>query len=115
MSNFVINKNQLNNCCVTVSERSELVAPYFLVVFSSKFDTDGDTRSVSVQNSAPTNIRYDLLEITETTDPDPLSAEVYFPVTGEWSYKVYESENQTTDVASTTGRILQRGFIFVKD
>lgn len=115
MSNFVIHKDQINNCCVTVSERSELINPYFLVVFTSKFDTDGDTRSVSVQNSAPVNIRYDILEITEKTSPDPLAAEVYFPVTGEWSYKVYESETQTTDVADTTGRILQRGFIFVKE
>lgn len=113
MSNFVINKGQLNRCVVTVSERSELAAPHFLVVFSSKFDTDGDTRSCSVQNTAPENIRYDLLEITEQADPDPLSAEVYFPEIGEWSYKIYESEIATTDVANTTGRILQEGFIFV--
>jgi hypothetical protein len=32
---------------------------------------------------------------------------------GEWSYKVYESANQTLDILETTGRILQHGLVIV--
>jgi hypothetical protein len=45
---------------------------------------------------------------------DNLSGEVYL-IAGEWSYKVYESSSQTLDVNATTGRVLQRGFIVVKE
>ena len=69
MSNFVIRKNQVNRIVATLSERSQLVDPYFLLVFSKNIDLSGITASVSVQNSVPQNIRYDLLEILETTSP----------------------------------------------
>ncbi len=115
MSNFVLNKGQLNNVVVTVSERSELIDPFYLVVFNSKFDTDGDTTSLSVQDVSPSKIRYNLFEITETSGADPLNAEVYFPDSGEWNYKIYESATQTLDVDETTGEILQRGLVIVKE
>lgn len=115
MSNFVINKGQVNNCVVTVSERSQLINPYFLVVFSQKFDTDKTTTSLSVMNTAPVNIRYDIFEITEKTSPNNLNAEVYFPESGEYSYSVYESNDPTLVVAETTGRVLQKGFIIVNE
>lgn len=87
--------------------------PYFLVVFTSKFDDGAAQRVCSVQNQAASNIRFDLIVITETTNPNPLFGEVYL-IEGEWSYEVYESVDQTILVAETTGRILQRGFIVVK-
>jgi hypothetical protein len=113
MSNVIINKGQINRVVVTVSERSKLLDPYYLVVFTSKFAMDDVTTSISVTDSVPTNIRYNLFEITEKTSPDPLLAEVHL-VEGEWSYKVYESVAQTLDVEETTGEILQQGLIIVK-
>ena len=110
MSNFVIEKNTVNNICVTLSERSQLLDPYYLIVFTNKFDLDGSTVSCSLQ--ATSNIRYDLIVITETTNADGLAGEVYL-IEGEWSYNVYESALPTLDVLDTTGRILQKGFIVV--
>lgn len=110
MSNFVIEKNTVNNICVTLSERSQVNDPYYLIVFTNKFDLDGDTASCSLQ--ATSNIRYDLIVITETTNPIALDGEVYL-IEGEWSYSVYESALPTLVVAETTGRILQKGFIVV--
>jgi hypothetical protein len=110
MSNFVIEKNTVNNICVTLSERSQLLDPYYLIVFTNKFDLDGSSVSCSLQ--ATSNIRYDLIVITETTNPDAFQGEVYL-IEGEWSYSVYESTLPTLDVLDTTGRILQRGFIVV--
>lgn len=110
MSNFVIEKNTVNNICVTLSERSQLLDPYYLIVFTNKFDLDGASVSCSLQ--ATSNIRYDLIVITETTNADGLAGEVYL-IEGEWSYSVYESALPTLDVLDTTGRILQKGFIVV--
>jgi hypothetical protein len=110
MSNFVIEKNTVNNICVTLSERSQLLDPYYLIVFTNKFDLDGATVSCSLQ--ATSNIRYDLIVITETINPDGFQGEVYL-IEGEWSYSVYESVRATVDIAETTGRILQKGFIVV--
>ena len=109
MSNFVINKGGVNNVCVTVSERSRLVNPFFLLVFTNKFT--GTQAVCSLQYSASNN-RYDLFQITEKSNPDNTKGEIHL-IEGEWSYSIYESAIQTLDPASTTGRVLQKGFIIV--
>jgi len=113
MSNFVLDKSTVNNVVVTVSERSRLTDPFFLVVFSNKFSTSEVLKSCSLKSDF-SNPRYDLFIIEEKTDPDPLSGEVYL-IEGEWSYEVYESTEQTLIVSETTERILQRGLVIVKD
>jgi hypothetical protein len=113
MSNFILNKSQINNVVVTVGERSQLIDPYFLIVFENKFSTSDVTTSCSLKASA-TNVRYDLLEITEQAAPNPLLGQVHL-LEGEWSYKIYESNLQTLNVSSTTLRVLQQGFIIVKE
>ena len=110
MSNFVINKGQLNNVVVTVSERSRLVNPFFLFELVNKFS--GTQTFCSLQLSA-SNIRYDLFQITETAAPNNLDGEVSL-IEGEWNYKIYESVNQTLDPSQTTGRVLQKGQIIVE-
>jgi hypothetical protein len=59
-------------------------------------------------------MRYDLLQIEEKSSPEPLNGEVFL-ISGEWSYEVYESQAQTLEVSETTERVIQRGFIIVKD
>lgn len=113
MSNFVINKSQTNNIAITLSERSQITSPYFLFVFTSKFDDGASNVVCSVQNQIAQNNRYDLVVIEEKSNPIPLDGEVYL-IEGEWSYNVYESVAPTLLVAETTERVLQRGFIIVK-
>jgi hypothetical protein len=112
MANFVIRKNQVNNITLTLRERSQLVNPYYLIVFENNFSTSKVVKYASVLNQAPSNIRYDLIVIEETASPDALLGEVRMLV-GEWSYRVYESANQTLDILETTGRILQHGLVIV--
>ena len=112
MGNFVIQKGELNNVVLTLSEMSRVSNPWFLFVFTNKFSTSEVTALCSVQ-SIGTTIRYDLLEINEKPSPNPLLGEVYL-IEGEWSYEVYESSTQTINTNDTTGRVLQRGFIIVK-
>ena len=76
MSNFVLEKNKVNNVVLTLSERSQLLNPWFLIVFTNKFSTSDVIRSCSLQNGVSFNIRYDLLIIEEKASPDPLSGEV---------------------------------------
>ena len=114
MSNFVIEKNTVNNIVLTLSERSQLVDPYYLIVFKSKFSTEDDYKYCSVQNQVSSNIRYDLVVITEQTNPVALDGEVYL-IEGEWSYNIYESQLPTLLVEETTGRVIQNGFIVVKE
>jgi hypothetical protein len=113
MSNFVLNKNQINNVVVTVSERSQLLDPYFLIVFRNKFSTEDVETKCSLRNGVAFNMRYDLFVIHEKVAPVALNGEVHL-IEGEWSYEVYESANATLNIASTTQRVLQRGFIIVK-
>lgn len=115
MSNFVLKKNTNNNIVATVSERSQLIDPYYLIVFKSKFSTSDVYTKTIVVDSVESNIRYNLFSIQEKESPDPFQGEVYFPETGEWSYEIYESNIQTLDVADTTGRILQRGLLIVEE
>ena len=112
MANFVIRKNQVNNIPLTLRERSQLVNPYYLIVFENNFSTSNVLKYASVQNQAPVNIRYDLVVIEEKASPDAMLGEVRMLV-GEWSYKVYESAEQTLDIDETTGRILQHGLVIV--
>lgn len=114
MSNFVIEKNTVNNIVLTLSERSQLVDPYYLIVFKSKFSTDDVYKYCSVQNQVSSNIRYDLVVITEQINPVALDGEVYL-IEGEWSYNIYESQLPTLLVEETTGRVIQNGFIVVKE
>jgi len=114
MSNFVIEKNTVNNIVLTLSERSQLVDPYYLIVFKSKFSTEDVYKYCSVQNQVASNIRYDLVVITEQTNPVALDGEVYL-IEGEWSYNIYESQLPTLLVEETTGRVIQNGFIVVKE
>jgi hypothetical protein len=114
MSNVVLNKGELNRVVVTVSERSQLLDPYYLIVFTSKFSMDDVTTVTSVQDVSPATIRYNLFEITEQTAPNALLGQVHL-IEGEWSYKIYESNAQTLNVSATTGEVLQQGLIIVKD
>ena len=112
MSNIVINKGTVNGVVATLSERSKLINPFYLFVFTSKFSTSKDEKKTSVQSSF-SNSRYDLLLIEEINQPDALQGQIYL-LEGEWSYKVYESETQTLNVEDTTGEIIQQGLIIVK-
>lgn len=113
MSNFVLYKNQVNNVVLTLSERSQLLNPWFLIVFTNKFYTSDVVQSCSLQNGVAPNIRYDLLIIEEKISPNALIGEISL-IEGEWDYQVFESSTQTLDVNGTTGRILQKGFLIVK-
>lgn len=111
MSNFVINKGQTNNTVLTLGERSQLVDPYYLLVFTNKFSTS-TVQEVCSLKSSNSNERFDLLEIVEQSSPDNTLGQIHL-IEGEWSYKVYESTLQTLDPDETTGRILQQGLTIV--
>lgn len=112
MSNFVLKKGEVNNIALTLSERSRLVSPYYLFVFKSKFSLEDLFAYCTLQ--AVSNIRFDLLQIEEKINPNGLNGEVFL-IEGEWSYEVYESQEPTLIVSETTQRIIQRGFIIVKN
>lgn len=112
MANFIIRKNQINNVGLTLRERSQFVEPFFLFVFSQKFATHEVLKFASVQNQASYNIRMDLVVFEDKLNPDTLVGEIDLDL-GEWSYRVYESLNQTLDVSETTGRVIQKGLIIV--
>lgn len=108
MSNIVIRKNEINNLALTLRERSQLVDPYYLFEFISNFSTTPLKRYASAQNQASVNIRYDLIVLSEQANPEGLDGEIRL-MEGEWSYKVYESQEPTLEVSETTGRIIQHG------
>lgn len=113
MANLIIEKASVNTLIVTVSERITIENPYYLFVLDSKFNKT-EQRKFNAVNISNNKIRYDKFEVTETTSPDNTNAEVEL-FTGEWDYTIYESETQTLDINDTTGVILERGLVVVKD
>lgn len=53
--------------------------------------------------------RYNLFDITEQANPDPLAAEVELDE-GFYTYKVYDNANSTTNVAPDGLTLLEQGF-----
>ena len=112
MANIVIYQNTVNNIVVSLSERSQLIDPYYLFRFKRNINTSDEFAVCVVQNTSAHPERYDLVVITETSNPTPLDGEVELEL-GEWAYEVYESATPTTDINNTTGRVIHRGLSII--
>lgn len=115
---IVINKNSINKVALTLTERALLPAPFFLFVFETDGNkNDGDIRLLlDNEESEELRERVNLFSIQENESGIEQGAadnEAIRLSEAQYTYKVYESELATTDIAATTGRILESGFMRV--
>ena len=116
---IVINKNSVNKVALTLTERVAIPAPFFLFVFITDGDTeDGEIRLVQDNTaSEEQQERFDLFLIEENETGIKEGGAINEAIRlseAQYRYKVYESEIETTDIALTTGKVLEVGFMRVK-
>lgn len=119
-----INKGQKNIVGLTLTETSRVTSPYYLFVFTS----DGAKFQEEVIFVAPDVSGYperlNIFEIVEGSTGSKtfanghellLEGEAHLNLeSGQYTYKVYESETLVTEVALTTGNIVETGRMVVQ-
>lgn len=98
----------------TLTEKSQLLNPYYLFKFTSDVEDTEVLFNMADQSMYPRRFNEMVLtEVDGTIIPvDPSNGEVNLNY-GWGTYEVYESVTQTLVVANTTGRILEQGKYFV--
>ena len=100
-----LDKGVLNRVVLTLNENSNLVSPFYLFVFENEFDTATDPIELYLANISTSTNRYDLFLLTEGTDVTLKE--------GQYTYKVYESATEPTEIADTTGDVIEEGRMVV--
>lgn len=104
---IVINKGESNDIVVTVTEKTTISNPYYLFVFESRQAPNNIVKCIASNRSTVT-VRYDEFTIDEKESPNSLAGEIEFPITGEWSYSIYQTANLSLIVPSEIN-IVERG------
>lgn len=100
-----INKDEVNNIVLTLSEVSSLNNPYYLFVFQSEFNPEADPiyfTSLDISNY-PERFNQFLLD-------EPIDVEL---IKGQYTYSVYESLEVPSTIDDTTGNIIEEGRMVV--
>lgn len=88
--------------CLTLAESSLLAAPHYLFALYRDIDLDEPVRCVHYTDTSTYPNTYNLFVFNEDI------------VSGEYTYRVYESSDANpTEIADTTGRILEEGLMIV--
>jgi hypothetical protein len=112
---IILKKDQSNIVALTLTEKSQLIDPYWVIQFKPDL-LDAPAHTVVAPDDSPFPRRWNRLTLIDTNvtgGPDPLVGEFDLP-TGWGTYEVYESEIPTTDLLQTTGRVLEEGKYWVE-
>lgn len=88
---ITINKGQSNKVVVTLTEKCTLTNPLFIFVFTN--DTTSDEVTFTADDTSNSKIRFNEFTIVESDTPDVYNGIISLNPQGDWSYKVYETEN----------------------
>ena len=101
-------KASVNIVALTLTEKRTVFTPTtYLFEFESQ-STALKTYCIGVDTSNWPE-RYNLFDITEQVNPDPLASEVNL-AEGFYTYKVYDNANSATNVDPTGLKLLEEGF-----
>lgn len=101
-------RNQTNNVVFTLTEKTTLSAPYFLISFNN-LATNEFIYAICPDTSTQTD-RYNLLTIIESTTQIPLSGQIKL-IEGTYEYKVYEQSSSSNLLPSLATSLLETGLI----
>lgn len=108
---IVIEKGATNSVIFTLTEKSQLPAPYYLFDFIN--DSDAEQKLFNMTDLSGYPRRYNKFNLIESSSQDLPNGKVELDY-GWGTYRVYESATQSLVIANTTGRILEEGKYFVK-
>jgi hypothetical protein len=112
---IILKKSETNIIALTLTEKSELINPYWVIEFKPDLIAAPPTVVVAPDDS-PFPRRWNRLTLIDTTvtgGPDPYAGEI--DLAGGWgTYKVYESMIPTIDIQQTTEKVLEEGKYWVE-
>lgn len=111
-----IEKNNVNNFVLTLTENSKLTNPNYLFEFQNDFVLKSDPIYWTSQDISLYPNRYNQFQLTESTTGSTTGGTNGIALSligGQYTYKVYESTGTTLSVSATTGRIVEEGRMVV--
>ena len=103
-----VTRGQSNGVVFTLTEKTTLSSPYFLVVFNN-LATNELVYAICPDTSTQTT-RYNLLTIIESNTSIPLSGQVKL-VEGTYQYKVYEQSTSSNLNPSLSTSLVETGLL----
>lgn len=100
-----INKDEVNNIVLTLSEVSSLNNPYYLFVFQSEFNPEADPIYFTAPDISTYPERFNQFLLDEPVDVELMK--------GQYTYTVYEAITEPEDVNDTTGDVIEEGRMVV--
>ena len=100
-----INKDEVNNIVLTLSEVSTLTNPYYLFVFQNEMNPESDPILFTTADISAYPERFNQFELDEPVDVDLMK--------GQYSYSVYESLITTVTIEDSTGDVIVEGRMVV--
>lgn len=100
-----INKDEINNIVLTLSEVSSLSNPFYLFVFQNEMNPQSDPILFTTSDISAYPERYNQFLLDEPVD--------VVLIKGQYSYSVYESLTEPTSIEDTTGIIIEEGRMVV--
>ncbi len=100
-----INKDEVNNIVLTLSEVSTLTNPYYLFVFQNEMNPESDPILFTTTDISAYPERYNQFLLDE-----PVDVEL---VKGQFTYSVYESLVPPVTIEDTTGQVIEEGRMVV--
>lgn len=100
-----INKDEVNNIVLTLSEVSTLTNPYYLFVFQNEMNPESTPILFTAPDISAYPERFNQFELDEPVDVELNK--------GQYSYSVYESVIPPVTIEDTTGDIIEEGRMVV--
>jgi hypothetical protein len=100
-----INKGEVNNIVLTLSEVSTLTNPYYLFVFQNEMNPQSTPILFSTADISAYPERYNQFLLDEPVDVELNK--------GQYSYFVYESLTPPVTIEDTTGIVIEEGRMVV--
>lgn len=109
---MIIQKNTVNTCVFSLSEKTTLTPVYYLFAFTN---TQDETVLTFTCTDISTNkLRYNEFEIEETASEDRLTGKITLDLLGSYTYEIYEQSSATNLDLDSTGGLVEIGRIDVK-
>ena len=100
-----INKDEVNNIVLTLSEVSTLTNPYYLFVFQNEMNPESEPILYTSSDVSAYPERYNQFLLDEPVDVELIK--------GQYSYSVYESVIPPVAIIDTTGIVIEEGRMVV--
>lgn len=100
-----INKDEVNNIVLTLSEVSTLTNPYYLFVFQNEMNPESEPILFTTPDISTYPERFNQFLLDEPVDVELLK--------GQYSYSVYESLVPPVTIEDTTNQVIEEGRMVV--